>query len=137
MPLNESASFLVSTVLSVLTFSTMQILKPAIASTPVMTVVGGLIGALLFLFLLTAVGNLEKCVFGSGFASKWVEVSACLAIAVAASGSVHRVSATCCVLFSSVVLWGMVQLTNEVYGTGVGIIPGNAGSVDAKSKKKR
>ena len=94
MPLNESASFLVSTVLSVLTFSTMQILKPAIASTPVMTVAGGLIGALLFLFLLTAVGNLEKCLFGAGFASKWAEVSACLLIAVAASGSVHRVSAT-------------------------------------------
>jgi len=137
MPLNESASFLVSTVLSVLTFSTMQILKPAIASTPVMTVVGGVIGALLFLFLLTAVGNLEKCAFGSGFASKWVEVSACLAVAVVASGSVHRVSATCCLLFSSVALWGLVQLTNEVYGTGVGIIPGAAvGTVD-KPKKKR
>ena len=65
------------------------------------------------------------------------KVSACLAIAVAASASVHRVSATCCALFSSVVLWGLVQLTNEVYGTGVGIIPGNAGSADAKSKKKR
>ena len=45
-----------------------------IASTPVMTVVGGLIGALLFLFLLTAVGNLEKCLFGGSFASKWAEV---------------------------------------------------------------
>ena len=51
-----------------------QILKPVIASTPVMTVVGGLIGALLFLFLLTAVGNLEKCLFGGSFASKWAEV---------------------------------------------------------------
>ena len=58
----------------------MQILKPVIASTPVMTVVGGMIGALLFLFLLTAVGNLEKCLFGAGFASKWVEVCVCVQI---------------------------------------------------------
>ncbi len=137
MPLNESASFLVSTVLSVLTFSTMQLLKPVLVSTPAMTVVGGLLGSILFLFLLTAVGNLEKCVFGAGFASKWSEVCVCVVAATAAATSVHRVSATSCILFSCLVLHAMFQLSNDAYGSGANPSGPAAAAGEAKSKKKR
>jgi hypothetical protein len=136
MPLNESATFVVSTVLSVLTFSTMQLLKPILAASPFMTVVGGVIGSVLFLLLLTAVGNLEKSFFGSQIASKWSEVAACVVAAIAASASVHRVSATTCFLFSGLVLHAMFMLSNEVYGSGNNPAT-TAAALDSKSKKKR
>ena len=40
-----------------------------------MTILAGFTGSLLFVFLLTAVGNLEKSVFGFNFQTKLGEVS--------------------------------------------------------------
>ena len=68
--LNESASFVVSSVLSVLTFSGMQMAKAILSSSPLFTIVGGFLGSILFVFLLTAVSNLEKTVFGDNFQTK-------------------------------------------------------------------
>lgn len=92
MPLNESASFLVSTVLSVLTFSLMQILRPQLASTQLMTILGGFLGSILFVFLVTCLGNLGKTVLGKNYASQWFEVAFCMGVAAFAGASVHRVS---------------------------------------------
>ena len=131
--LNESASFLVSVLLALLSFSSLQVLKPTLASTQAMTVAGGALASMVFVFLLTALGNLEKVLMGSGFASKWVEVCLCLAAAVSAAASVHRVCATTCVLFSAVWLYGMFKVSNEVYGAGT--VAAAAG--DSKNAKKR
>jgi uncharacterized membrane protein YdcZ (DUF606 family) len=68
--LNESASFVVSSVLSVLTFSGMQMARPILTSSPLFTIIGGFLGSVLFVFLLTAVANLEKTVFGNNFQTK-------------------------------------------------------------------
>ena len=118
MALNESASFMVSLILAVLTFSSMQILRPQLAASQLMTILGGFMGSLFFVLLLTALGNLEKTLFGRGFAAKWVEVVLCLAASTSASATVHRVSATTNVLFSLIMLYTMNKLSQEIYGTG-------------------
>ena len=73
--LNESASFLVSTIVSILLFSGMQMGKALLTSTPAFTIIGGFVGSILFVFLLTAVANLEKTVFGNNFQAKLGEKS--------------------------------------------------------------
>jgi hypothetical protein len=86
-----------------------------------MTILGGFAGSLLYVFLLTAVGNLgkkqiafclpfsilidafhipEKFLLGPSSQSGLTEVAFCIFLAVSAAGSIHRVSATTCFLFS-------------------------------------
>lgn len=137
MALNENASFLVSSVLSILTFSTMQMLKPLLASSQPLTIVGGALGGLLFTFLLTTVGNLEKIVFGHGFATKWAEVVVCLLASVFAAASVHRVSATVALLTSALMLHSMNALSNRVYGGGTAAGQNSASATNAGSKKRK
>ena len=61
------------------------------ASTQLMTVLGGFTGSLLFVFLLTGIGNLEKSMFGSSFQTQLSEVVFCLLVAMMASATIHRV----------------------------------------------
>ena len=75
MTLNEGSSFVVSSTLSLLLFSGMQVYKVALASSQLMTIATGFLGAILYVLLLTAVANLEKTVFGFNFQSKLGEVS--------------------------------------------------------------
>ncbi len=140
MGLNESASFVVSSILSVLTFSAMQVLKPTLASSKPMTLAGGFLGSLLFVFLLTAVGNLERCLFGKGFATKVFEVVVCILLATSAAASVHRVCATTCVLLSLLMLHGVFKISQEVYGSGAAPTsatgPSSASGGGEKRRKK-
>ena len=75
MALNEGSSFVVSSIVSLLLFSGMQVYKNCLASTQLMTIVTGGMGSLLYVFLLTAVANLEKSIFGFNFQTKLGEVS--------------------------------------------------------------
>ena len=75
MALNEGSSFVVSSILSLLLFSGMQVYKAALASSQMMTILAGFTGSLLFVFLLTALANLEKSIFGFNFQTKLGEVS--------------------------------------------------------------
>ena len=75
MALNEGSSFVVSSILSLLLFSGMQVYKAALASSQSMTILAGFTGSLLFVFLLTALANLEKSIFGFNFQAKLGEVS--------------------------------------------------------------
>ena len=75
MALNEGSSFVVSSILSLLLFSGMQVYKAALASSQMMTILAGFTGSLLFVFLLTALANLEKSIFGFNFQAKLGEVS--------------------------------------------------------------
>lgn len=115
MALNESASFVVALLLAVLTFSSMQILRPHLVATKAMTIVAGFLGSIVFVFLLTALANLEKVVFGRGFSTKWFEVVLCLLVSIAAAGSVHKVSATTAALFSACMLYYLNKLSQVLF----------------------
>lgn len=132
MPLNESTSTVASLGLAVLTFSSMQMFKQTFQSSQLMTILGGFIGSFVFVFLLTALGNLERVVFGKGFQSQWIEVILCLGTAVMASASVHRVAASTCFLFSLGMMYGMNKIAQDEYG-----VPGPTNAPVEKSKKRK
>merc|ERR1712133_14262 len=133
MALANSPSCVVSFALSVLLFSGMQMAKPFLISSQPATILGGFLGSILFVFLLTGLGNLEKMAFGYGFQTKFPESLFCLIIAVAASGSVHRVSASTCVLFSAAMLYAMNNISNQVHGSEKAI----EGNKNENSKKRK
>merc|ERR1719347_2152972 len=116
MALNEGSSFVVSSIVSLLLFSGMQVGKTLLASSQMFTIVAGFLGSLLYIFLLTAVGNLEKTVFGFNFQTKLGEVVFCLLMAMSAAGTVHRVSATTCLLFSIGMAWSLNKISQDTYG---------------------
>jgi hypothetical protein len=113
MALTESSSLPVASILALLTFSGMQMAKPMLASSQPMTILGGFLGSIFFVFSLTAIGNLEQVVFGKGFQTKLPETIFCLILAMAASASVHRVCATTCLIFSLVMLYSMFKISQQ------------------------
>ena len=137
MALNESASFVASLLLAVFTFSAMQVLKPTLSASKAATVGGGAMGSLVFLFLLTAVGNLEKTLLGRHFAARWPEVSLCLLLSAASAGSIHRVCATTCVVFSLAILYGVHRVSQEVYETSGADASAAGGAAATERSKKR
>ena len=134
MVLSETSSFPVAAILTILTFSGMQMAKMTLASSQVMTILGGFFGSILFVFLLTTIGNLEQIVFGKGFQTKLPETIFCLILAMAASGSIHRVCVTTCLLFSMIMLYSMYKISQSVHGheSDVATVKPNE-----KSKKKK
>ena len=61
---------MLSSILTVLVFSGMQIYKAPLASSQICTILGGYIGSILFMCVLTAIGNLEATIFGKSFQQK-------------------------------------------------------------------
>jgi len=127
MGMSEGNSFLVSSLLSILSFSAMQVYKSLLASSQVLTIVGGFAGSVLFVFLLTAVGNLEKSVFGPSFQTQLKEVVFCLVVSTAAAGSIHRVCATTCFILSLLMVWSINNISAKKY---------SGASSQAKKKSK-
>lgn len=133
MALASSPSCVISLAISVLLFSGMQMAKPLLVASQPATIVGGFLGSILFVFLLTGLGNLEKMAFGYGFQTKFPEALLCLVIAVIASASVHRVSASTCVLFSAAMLYSMNSISTQVHGGEKSVTEG----VKSEKSKKR
>ena len=134
MALAVSPSCVVSLALSVLLFSGMQMAKPFLVASQPATILGGFLGSILFVFLLTGLGNLEKMAFGNNFQTKLPEALFCLIIAVMASASVHRVAASTCVLFSAAMLYSMNSISNQTHGGEKSVAePGKS----EKSKKRK
>lgn len=67
---SSGVSFVLSSILVVLLFSGMQMYKVWLSSSQLGTILGGLLGSLLFMCTLTAVGNLESSLFGKSFQQK-------------------------------------------------------------------
>lgn len=92
---STSISLVLSSLVSVLLFSVLQIYKPLLSSTQSATILGGFIGSWLFVFSLTAVSNLESLLLGPRKAiGLFPEVVVCLLVSAVASGMVHRVCIT-------------------------------------------
>ncbi|KAK2147002.1 hypothetical protein LSH36_574g01063 [Paralvinella palmiformis] len=128
---SSGMSFFLSSTLAVLMFAGMQLYKQNLAGTEWMTIFGGFIGSLLFSLMLTAVGNFETYLFGKQFQTKlFPEVVFCLLIAMFASGLVHRVCITTCVIFSLVDLYYINKVSQSTYSPPVATV------VPAKLKRK-
>ncbi|XP_076639017.1 protein KRTCAP2 homolog [Colletes latitarsis] len=132
MSVNSKVSFYLSCILTVLVFSGMQIYKSWLASSQLYTILGGYIGSLLFICVLTAIGNLEAVLFGKSFQQKlFPEVMFSLIVSLIASGLVHRVATTTCFLFSIIALYYMNRISQETYSIPVPV------SISAHSKKRK
>merc|ERR1711973_3977 len=117
MAVSSSTSFALASVVSVLIFSGMQMYKQWLVSSQPLTLFGGFLGSILFMLILTAVGNLEATLFGKSFQVKlFPEVILCLGIALTASGMVHRICTTVCMALSLFHLYNINLLSQKLYG---------------------
>ncbi|KAK7872692.1 hypothetical protein R5R35_002681 [Gryllus longicercus] len=132
MATSSGTSFALASLLTVLIFSGMQMYRQWLASSQLHTIFGGYLGSVLFLLILTAVGNVETAMFGKNFQTKlFPEVILCLGIAMTASGMVHRVCTTTCLIFSLVGLYYVNRISQQTYAT-----PAQAPVIEVKKKKK-
>ncbi|XP_025833883.1 protein KRTCAP2 homolog [Agrilus planipennis] len=116
MAFSTEYSLIFALMLSLLTFSGMQIFKPWFAVSQLNVIFGGYLGSLLFTFLLTVVGNFENLVYGKSYQMKIVpEVALCLILTFIASASIHRVCATTSILFSLVYLYFINRHSQRIY----------------------
>jgi len=135
MAASSAVSFLLSTTLSVILFAGMQMYRSQLASQEYLTIVGGFLGSLLFILVLTAVGNFETTCFGYGFQTKlFPEVIFCLGVAMFASGLVHRVCVTTCFIFSCVALYYINKISQSEYTAPA--TPATAAGAAGQKKKR-
>ncbi|XP_065843154.1 protein KRTCAP2 homolog [Oscarella lobularis] len=134
MATSSSTSFILSVLLAVITFACMQIYRGPLSSNQGMTILGGFVGSILFILLITAVGNLETMAFGREYSTGlFPEVISCLLLSTLVSGfAIHRVCATVCLLFSI----GHIYVMNRLSASKYGPAPGSAQLVATKPKRK-
>ncbi|XP_011185628.1 protein KRTCAP2 homolog [Zeugodacus cucurbitae] len=112
-------STVISLILSLVIFGTMRFYSSWITATQMNTIVGGFVGSWLFVFALTAVSNMEMLVFGNDFQAKFIpEIVTCLTLATVASGVVHRVCATTCLVFCICALYFVNRISNKYHNKG-------------------
>jgi len=102
-------SMLYSFLLFVITLSLQQMHKERLASTELYTILGGFVSSLLFLLVLTFIGNFQESVGGR---TGWGAVFLAEFIALVAASTVHRVCITTCFLFSV----GLLYEVNKISG---------------------
>mmetsp|Transcript_6693 Transcript_6693/g.9259 ORF Transcript_6693/g.9259 Transcript_6693/m.9259 type:complete len:128 (+) Transcript_6693:54-437(+) len=104
-------SALRAALLFLVTLLLMQVFASTLASSAQLTIVGGFVSSLLFVFGLLFIGNLKS-------ETKWFEVILCELISLAAASSVHRVCVTTCFLFSAAELFYLNQVSKKIYQRG-------------------
>ena len=62
----------------------------------------------------------------------WLQVVFCMLAAMSAAGTVHRVSATTCLLFCLAMTWSLNKISQDTYG---GAPPASAPVTHHKKKK--
>nr|KAJ0199819.1 hypothetical protein LSAT_V11C600339170 [Lactuca sativa] len=87
-PMAEAGnSMLYSLLLFVVTLSLQEMYRGKLASSELFTILGGFTSSLVFLFLLTFIGNFQET---SGVKTGWGAVILAEAVALVAAGTVHR-----------------------------------------------
>ncbi|XP_059045981.1 protein KRTCAP2 homolog [Achroia grisella] len=119
MAVNSATSFVLSSILALLIFSGMQMYKPFLIKSPITIIFGGYLGSVMFMFFVTAVGNLEATLFGKNFQLKLTEIVLSMAVALVAAGMVHRVCFTTCLIFSIITIYYMNKLSQKTYAASV------------------
>ncbi|XP_070670844.1 uncharacterized protein [Malus domestica] len=104
----SGSSMLYSILLFTVILSLQQMYRGKLASTELFTILGGFISSLLFLALLTFIGNFQET---SGIRTGWGAVIIAEVIALIAAGTVHRVCITTCFLFSAGLLYEVNKLS--------------------------
>ncbi|CAD5186774.1 unnamed protein product [Musa acuminata subsp. malaccensis] len=99
--------------------SLLEMYREKLGSSELLTIFGGFISSLLFLLLLTFIGNYQE---SSGTRTGWGAVVLAEIAALIAAATVHRVCITTCFLFSAGLLYevnklsGMMLSKNEPKG---------------------
>ncbi|KAJ4795966.1 Keratinocyte-associated protein 2 [Rhynchospora pubera] len=102
-------SMIYSSLLFSVILSLLQMYKGKFASSELMTIVGGLICSLLFILMLTFIGNYQEL---SGMKTGWGAVILAEIVSLIVASTVHRVCITTCFLFSAVFLYEV----DKIYG---------------------
>ncbi|XP_027339250.1 protein KRTCAP2 homolog [Abrus precatorius] len=103
-------SFLLFTVI----LSLQEMYRGKLASSELFTILGGFISSLLFLVLLTFIGNFQETI---GARTGWGAVLIAEAVALIAASTVHRVCITTCFLFSAVLLYEVNKISGSAVST--------------------
>merc|ERR1712087_359794 len=134
MAVSTYNSFILSITLTMVVFAGMQLYKAPLASSEWGTILGGFLGSQLFVFLLTAVSNLEMTMFGRGFQAKiFPELVLALGVALFAAGMVHRVCVTVCFILSVLATFFINRLSLTKYA--VPVVTAEAEGLKKKKKK--
>ncbi|KAK9271242.1 hypothetical protein L1049_026832 [Liquidambar formosana] len=108
-------SMLYSFLLFVVILSLQEMYRGKLASSELFTILGGFISSLLFVVLLTFIGNFQET---SGVKTGWGAVILAEAVALIAAGTVHRVCITTCFLFSAGLLYEINKLSGIMASKG-------------------
>ncbi|KAI4389754.1 hypothetical protein MLD38_001946 [Melastoma candidum] len=92
--------------------SLQEVYRTKLASSELFTILGGFTSSLLFLVLLTFIGNFQE---SCGMKTGWGAVILAEIVALIAAGTVHRVCITTCFLFSV----GLLYEVNKISGVAV------------------
>ncbi|KAJ0985364.1 hypothetical protein J5N97_003720 [Dioscorea zingiberensis] len=101
-------SMLYSLLLFAITFSLLEMYREKLASSELLTIAGGFISSLLFVLLLTFIGNYQE---SCGSRTGWGAVVLAESAALIAASTVHRVCITTCFLFSAAFLYEIDKLS--------------------------
>ncbi|XP_012078306.1 protein KRTCAP2 homolog [Jatropha curcas] len=105
------SSMLYSFLLFTVILSLQEMYRGKLASTELFTILGGFISSILFLVLLTFLGNFQET---CGLKTGWGTVVLAEAVALIAAGTVHRVCITTCFLFSVALLYEVNKLSGTI-----------------------
>ncbi|KAL7128345.1 hypothetical protein ABFS83_14G310100 [Erythranthe nasuta] len=111
----SGSSMLYSFLLFVVTFSLQEMFRVKLASSELFTILGGFTSSLIFLMLLTFIGNYQET---CGIKTGWGAVITAEIVALIAAGTVHRVCITTCFLFSAGLLYEVNKLSGIVESKG-------------------
>ncbi|KAI5654712.1 hypothetical protein M9H77_31899 [Catharanthus roseus] len=115
------SSMLYSFFLFIAILSVQEMYRGKLASSELFTILGGFSSSLIFLVLLTFIGNYQET---CGVRTGWGAVIFAEAVALIAASTVHRVCITTCFLFSAALLYEVNKLSGSMLT-----------KVESKSKK--
>ncbi|KAL6522166.1 hypothetical protein OROMI_032043 [Orobanche minor] len=102
------SSMLYSFLLFVATLSLQEMFRAKLASSELFTIVGGFTSSIIFLMLLTFIGNYQET---CGVKTGWGAIIIAEVVALIAASTVHRVCITTCFLFSAGLLYEVSKLS--------------------------